>query len=134
MAVFSLLSGMAVYFLFRNTAMLLFAWFPKLAWLNRVYIRLNPKENIFLSIALYSIPDGLWLLSGLCGIRALWWSDQKTGGVYAAGFCLLALCFDTLQMVDSVPGTFDVIDLAVLVFFAFLEGAMFRCFIKRSMS
>ena len=46
--------------------------------------------------------------------------------VCAAPCCLFAFCFEVLQIFEAVPGTFDVIDLVVLVFFAFLEGRMFK--------
>jgi hypothetical protein len=123
---------MVVYFLFRNTTMVLFDWFPCLVYLNRFFIRLSVNENIFLAIAFYSIPDGLWLLSGLCCIRVLWWTNQKNGVLYTAIFCLFALCFEVFQIFEAVPGTVDVVDIVVLFFFAFLESEMFKCF-RRSM-
>jgi hypothetical protein len=125
-----LATGIAIYFLFRkNEGMLLFDWFPGLRALKGLAIQAD--KNSLVNLAVYSIPDGLWLLSGLFLMRALWWAAPKTGTVYALIFCALAAGFELLQMTGRVPGTFDPADMVILVCVAFLEGFMFKCFIKR---
>jgi hypothetical protein len=78
-----LASGIAIYFLFRkNGAMLLFDWFPALSPLKGLAISTQADGNVLLTLTVYSVPGGLWLLSGLLLIRALWWADPKFNSVY----------------------------------------------------
>jgi hypothetical protein len=121
-----LLTGMAVYFLFRNTNMLLFRWFPNMRWLNKVYFPLNSKKSVLVSFFVYTLPDGLWLLSGIMFLRAVWRRNHKISNVYALVFCLIAVLFEMFQLFEKVPGTFDVFDLILLVSIAFIEGIIFR--------
>lgn len=130
-ALFSLLSGISVYFLFRNSHLLIFDWFNRLEWLNGFYIHVSTKESIFLSVLIYNVPDGLWLLSGILLIRALWCMDKKWCEVYILVFCLIAVGLELLQLPGVIPGTFDLIDLVLMVSIAFIEGIIFRYFIRR---
>jgi hypothetical protein len=125
-----LVIGIAIYFLFRkNDGMVLFDWLPGLR--ARKGLAIQVDKNRLATLAVYSVPDGLWLLSGMLLMRALWWATPKTGTVYAFIFCALAAGFELLQMTGHVPGTFDPADLVVLVCAAFVEGFIFKCFIKR---
>jgi hypothetical protein len=133
LSAFFLMSGIAVYVLFRNANMLLFEWFFKPAWLDDFYIPLDTKGNVALSFLIYNVPDGLWLLSGILFIRVIWWKNDKWREVYVISFCVIAIVFETVQLSEKVPGTFDMVDLVLLVSLAFVEGIMFRCFIKRSL-
>jgi hypothetical protein len=127
------MSGIAIYVLFRNANMLLFEWFFKPAWLDAFYIPLDTKGNVVLSFLIYNVPDGLWLLSGILFMRALWWKNEKWRKVYVIVFCLIAILFEIVQLFDNAPGTFDIVDLVLLVSIAFVEGIMFKRFISRSL-
>jgi hypothetical protein len=96
-------------------------------WLNKVYFPLNSKNSALLSFFVYTLPDGLWLLSGILFIRAVWRGKQKTSAIYALVFCLIAVLFEMFQLFEKVPGTFDVFDVVLMVSIAFIEGIIFRC-------
>jgi hypothetical protein len=127
LSLFFLLTGMLVYFLFRNVDMLLFDWFSGLKVFNRLYFPVDTKGNVVLSVLIYSVPDGLWLLSGILFIRAVWWGSRKISDVYALVFCLIAVLFEMFQLFEKIPGTFDMFDLILLVSIAFIEGLIFSC-------
>ncbi|MCL2880539.1 MAG: hypothetical protein FWF29_09860 [Treponema sp.] len=126
-----LLGGIAIYFFFRNPNIILFNYIPKPGIINTFHIPVR-KHSLLLSILLYNVPDGLWFLSGLLVIRAVWLINQKWRMIYACIFALIAVMMETLQMTRFVPGTFDVLDLVSMAFFAFLESIIFNIFVKRS--
>jgi hypothetical protein len=127
----SLLAGIAIYFLFRNTNMLLFDWFESIRWLNRFYFPLNTKDNRALAFFVYTLPDGLWLLSGLLFIRGIWHGNTNLCRTYIVIFCVIAVAFEMLQASTIIPGTFDALDLLFLGFTAFVESAIYKYFIMR---
>jgi len=124
------LFGMAIYIIFRNHDVLLFQFFPKPLFLDTLRISVR-SDNIFMSMFLFNLLDGLWFLSGLLVIRAVWLTDVKWRAIYCGIFTLLAFFMETAQIFDSIPGTFDILDLAFMAFFAFAESVIFNMFIKR---
>ena len=67
-----------------------------------------------------SIPDGLWLLSGILLIRVLWFGSVVWSVAYAWLLCAAGLAMETLQFYGVIPGTFDILD---IVFFAGITSA-----------
>ena len=63
--------------------------------------------------------------------QGIWWKNSRLGGVYALVFCIIAVLFEVFQLFEKVPVTFDVCDLILFVSIAFIEGIVYRCFIKR---
>jgi hypothetical protein len=75
-----------------------------------------------LSFLAYNLPNGLWLLSGLLFIRAIWWKDGKTGGIYVQVFVTGAVFLELCQLLENIPGTFDLLDLLLPVIIALAES------------
>ena len=125
-----LLNGIAVYAFFRNFDMILFSFIPKPAFLGTLFIPVK-NNSITSSLLLFNLPDGLWFLSGLLFIRALWLTNAKWRGLYFGIFAAIALVFEIGQNFSFAPGTFDAFDILFMGLFAFLESIFFSLFIKR---
>lgn len=99
--------GGATYLLFRPTSLLLFSWLEKINMLD--YID-TARGNINFSLpewVIYSLPDGLWLLSYMLVIGAIWDFDLKHSAPALFFLPALALISELLQLPGIVPGTFD---------------------------
>jgi len=88
-------------------------------------------DSIWSNLLLYNLPDALWCLSGLLLIRAIWLINTRWRAIYVGIFIVIALLFEILQLFGIIHGTFDVLDLAFICFFAFLESVIFYLLIKR---
>ena len=127
----SLVTGMGIYLIFRNTNMLLFKWMPKLLFFKKIYIPI--KQSVFTSILLYILPDALWFLSGILLLRFIWFYKYKEQNVYIICFILMGAIFEISQLSKNVPGTFDWLDLFFMGIIALLEGLFNKIFINRSL-
>jgi hypothetical protein len=126
-----LLGGMAIYFFFRDTKnMLLFRYLPNRSFLNGFYFPLK-ADSIWSEMFLFNLPYGLWCLSGLLFVRAVWLTDTKWGTFYRAIYIAIVMSYVFLKLPGITPGTFDILDLLFMAFFAFMESIFFNVFIRR---
>jgi tetratricopeptide (TPR) repeat protein len=123
LSILSLVSGAAVYPLFRNSHLLIWAVVQKPNWWGIAKIP-HAKTGI-ISVLINSGPDFLWCLSGICLIRCLWHCEQKTQKVYLAIFYLIAIGYNVGQYFGVIPGTFDLFDLITMSGVALTEGIIF---------
>jgi len=127
----SLLSGIGVYLFFRNSNILLFELIPKLSYLNDVYIPI--KKSFISSLFLFNLPDVLWFLSGIFFIRYFWFGNEKWQMVYLVCFYIIAVVIETSQIIENIPGTFDVLDMLFICITAFVEGFLYRKILIRNL-
>ena len=128
LSIFSIAAGFLIYYFLREKNLLVFEWFhfsPRGAG----YIPFSPGSP-WADFLRYNLPDGLWLLSGLLFLRALWYGE-KAFLCYKIVFLFFAFLLETLQIIDGIPGTFDVRDLIVYAIATFVEGVFYYCFVKR---
>jgi len=130
-AVSAILVGLSIYAFFRNHNMLIFNFFSKPSFLESIYISIA-DDNFFISILLYNLPDGLWFLSGILIIRAVWLANEKCRLIYFCIFLLAALVMEISQISLNIHGTFDFLDIAFMVLFAIAENLIFIKYINRS--
>ncbi|SIT72900.1 hypothetical protein SAMN05216526_1759 [Ectothiorhodosinus mongolicus] len=121
-----MLFGGLIYITYRDHSLLMFRWFDVLgvdAWVaglgDQILNLYSPPNAWFV----YSLPNLLWLISGVLLFEAIWGriaSRQKV--IWVSAFCMVAIGAELLQWVNIVPGTFDVHDLwpMVLVYLAYL--------------
>jgi len=128
-AFFVFLGGLAIYVFFRNLNIAIFQFIPKPLFLDTLHVSLK-TDNILVSMFLYNLPDGLWFLSGILVIRAIWLTNQKWRLIYFCVFSFIALTMEIIQIFKSIPGTFDLLDIAFMAFFAFVESIIFYKFVK----
>jgi len=122
----SLIIGIGIYLLFKNTDMLIFEWIPKLKIFKYIYI--PTKQSIFTSILLYNFPDALWFLSGIFFLRYIWFYKIKEQNLYILCFYLIGAVFEISQLSNIIPGTFDFLDLLFMGIGAFVESLLYRIF------
>jgi len=124
--------GVAIYAFLRNiNNMLLFHFFPKIPSLSTLFTPVK-TDALLPNIFLYNLPDGLWCLSGLLLVRAIWLSNTRWRAIYGGIFITIALSFEISQLSDNMFGTFDALDLVFMGFFAFIESIIFNMFIRRN--
>jgi hypothetical protein len=130
-AIAVILGGMAIYVFFRdNKNMLLFHFFPKLAFMGSLYFPVK-VNTIWSNMFLFNLPYGLWCLSGLLFIRAIWLSNTKWVTIYSFAYLVMVMSFVFLKLPGIIPGTFDALDLVFPVSFAFMESLFFYVFVRR---
>jgi len=132
-ALLAFFSGVAIYAFLRNiNNMVLFNFFPKNPFISSLYIP-GKTGTLWSDIFRYNLPDGLWCLSGLLLVRAVWLNNAKWRVIYIGIFIGAALSFEILQLSENILGTFDVLDLVFMGFFAFIESIIFNMFIRRKL-
>lgn len=130
-AIAAILSGMAIYIFFRNNNdMLLFHLLPKPLFINTLYFPIT-AGSIWSDMFIFNLPYGLWCLSGLLFIRAVWLNNIKWGNIYGIIYFAIVTSYVFLKLPGIIPGTFDILDLVFMVFFAFLERIIFIKYIRR---
>jgi hypothetical protein len=130
LAFISLMGGFLVYAFFRNNDVLAYKIIEKPIFLNGLN-RTFSQEIWLFHFFVYSLPDGLWLLSGILFIRALWLGNTKTGNIYILVICVCALVLETCQMFHLLSGTFDILDICAMVLAVFGEGMFNKYYFSR---
>jgi len=125
----TLSAGFLIYYFLRSGGMLIHQWvdFLRFAFLhgNNPVIQFS-HPSVITDFFRYNLPDGLWLLSGLLLLRAVWHGQPKTLLVYRRCFLFFAFSFEISQILAGVPGTFDVLDLITMGSIALLDN-IFHC-------
>jgi len=130
-ALLAFASGVAIYVFFRNIDnMLVFRYFPQPSFLVTLHIPLN-TNTVWGYFFVFNLLHGLWCLSGLLIIRAIWLTNVKWRAIYAGTFIAAASFLEIAQLNENNPGTFDVLDLAAYGVFAFMESITYNKFVKR---
>ena len=125
------LGGVAIYAFFRNiNNMIIFQFFPKPLFLNSLYTPLK-TNTVWSDMFIFNLPYGLWCFSGLLFIRAIWINNIKWRQIYGGIFIAILMFYVILKLPKVTPGTFDVLDLLFMGFFAFIESIIFNMFIRR---
>ena len=128
-----LISGIAIYILFRNlNNIVLFAWIPQPEFLKTVLVPLQP--SVLTDFLRYHLPDTLWFLSAILFLRWLWFYKARTQTIYIVCFYGIGIAFETSQLSEKVPGTFDWLDLFFMGIGAFIEGLLYKLFIQRRLA
>ena len=129
LSLLTLVLGMVIYLLFRvlnNT--LLFSWIPKPKFLETTLVPL--KTSIITNVLTYNLPDMLWFVSAILFFRFIWFDDFRVQKIYITSFYVFGIVFEISQLSEKVPGTFDWFDLLFLGIGAFVEGLLYKFFIK----
>jgi hypothetical protein len=123
--------GVAMYALFRDcNALVLFRFLPKPSFLGAPRIAVN-TDSIWAYLFVFNLPHGLWCLSGLSVIRAVWLTNAKWAAVYGGIFLVIISSLELSQLLENRLGTFDPLDLASYGFCAFVESIIYFTFIRR---
>lgn len=110
MAVLSLFCGGCIYFLFRSESLLMFKWAESLQLKESILrIRLQFASFQAPDFFIYALPDGLWSLSYILFIEALWLGDKKSW-IYASVVPAIGFLSEFFQLLGVIQGTFDKLD------------------------
>ncbi|MCL2721499.1 MAG: hypothetical protein FWD47_09200 [Treponema sp.] len=80
--------------------------------------QMNFDKNIISSFIIYSLPNGLWILSGLLLLKVFLKQSNRILYVYSVIFILLSIFIEIGQLFKIIPGTFDILDLVTIVIFS----------------
>jgi hypothetical protein len=118
LALLPLFIGGLIYICFRNENIIFFSW---LRYLNIDYSllrQLKISKNIISLFIIYSLPNGLWVLSGLLILKIFLKNDKKVLIFYSVIFIILSILYEICQLLYIIPGTFDIIDLITIFIFS----------------
>ena len=110
-AALSMFIAGCLYLLFRTESLILFEWFrwlhlmPVIAEIRMVTL---PLAQRFPEWFIFSLPDGLWLLSFLLFVRAVWADASKRSmWVWAGAGLVCSFGHELFQAFGLASGTFD---------------------------
>jgi len=130
--VLTLTAGFLMYYFFRNGNILIYKWFDFLPKRNAAIP--FSHSSLLTDFFRYNLPDGLWFLSGLLFLRALWHEQPKTFLLYKLCFVFIAFVLEISQVFDGIAGTFDIFDLLTMGSIALLESVAHKVqFLRRQL-
>lgn len=107
------LAGGLIYLMFREEHLLMFDWFRAIG-LSDFVLQLKNYGRSFGSIPdwiRFSLPDGLWVLSYVLAMSALWNFDIKSHWGKIGVIPVIAIISEYLQYFGVIGGGFDTRDL-----------------------
>ena len=117
-ALLPLFLGGIIYICYRNEDILLFLWMQYFN-INYTLLRLLYYENnVFMQYFIFSLPNGLWVLSGLLLLKVLLKNENKLLFLYSIIFTIISIIIEISQLFIILPGTFDLNDLITIVIFS----------------
>ena len=124
-ALIALLLGGLIYIFWRSETLMMFAWLEYLGL--EKFIRSMRDITLELSLpnwVLFSLPNALWLFSGLLLFDFIWGSEASVSKLFWFSiFWMIAICTEMSQALRLIPGTFDWQDMTFIIlagFFALL--------------
>ena len=111
--------GGFIYILFRTESLLLFSWIKSLSlypFVNELRYLSQPYCKYVPVCIIYSLPNALWLLSGLISFYLIW--DEKSKGYYfwIIFFIFISIGLEVGQGLKLIAGNYDNLDLFFLIF------------------
>jgi hypothetical protein len=114
----SIFLGGMIYVLFRKDSLLMFHWFDFIGCLQIIeHLRAHSVYLIKLlpSWVIYSLPTGLWLFGGILLFSSIWGKIVYVKIIWITLFALVAIGSELGQYFGLVRGTYDLMDLIVMV-------------------
>ena len=123
MLVFSIILSMSfffvggmIYLLFRTEKLIMFEWSEYIGLGDYIrYLRENVAGYFLYPWVKYSLPDGLWVLSYMIFIGAIWKFEIRKSCFYMLLLTTISVMSELLQLFDLLNGTFDIVDLAFYI-------------------
>ncbi|MDR2491238.1 MAG: hypothetical protein LBD20_07540 [Spirochaetaceae bacterium] len=127
LSIIFLIVGFLIYIFFRNTNIIFYTWIGDILSGSVLFnMRYTGALPPCLHVITGSLPDGLWVLSGIMFLRVLWRDNPAKGGGCVWWFCMLAFSLELMQMSERFPGTFDIYDLCFMAAAAAVERVFFQ--------
>lgn len=132
----SLLTGSAIYLIYRPESLLMFRWIESVGLYDALMLvrqEFKVSELLFSGWVIQSLPFGLWVLSYMLIITAIWAdSDSESYKLWFWIVPIISIISELFQSLRILPGVFDIVDLAtivLLIFFALIM-ANYNCFTR----
>ena len=105
--------GGCIYIAFRSTSLRMFGWFDDLGLHEIIMSVRSFTSDIQLpEMIRYCIPDGLWTLSYILFMDAIWNPDLKRQILFGSIIPIVGGISEVLQYFNVLSGTFDVVDIS----------------------
>ena len=115
----ALLIGGMIYVLWRSEALLMFIWFDALGMRPAVEILRGyaaPYSTTFPSWFYFSLPQALWLFSGILLFDSVWRGDARLHKwFWVIVVAVSAIGGEFAQHWRFLPGTFDLLDIILCI-------------------
>lgn len=118
-ASFALFLGGIIYVLWRDESLIMFRWFDALGvgvQVHSIRIYAERYANILPQWVIFSLPQALWLFSGILLLMSIWGNDKHKGmQLWLIILSTMAFGIEYLQYLHWIPGTFDELDVVLLI-------------------
>ena len=129
LSIMFILIGGFIYLFFRPHTLNMFVWLRIINCEQFFQLREYNHNLKFLDFLIFSLPDGLWILSLLIILGLIWKKHRIFFIIYSSFFTGISILFEFLQKVEFIPGTFDIADILVLLIFHILGFLIYDFFI-----
>ena len=114
-----LILGSYLYLKFRSETLLMFKWLENIG-LDSIVSSIRNSSIDFnshqMKHVIFSAPFGMWVISFCCFIGAIWHKDSSVSAIiWRLCVPFVAISSELLQFLGILPGTYDTIDLLVLI-------------------
>ena len=132
LSVLLLFAGGMIYLNFRPHTLQMFSWLKFIGAENLFCQKEFKNDSEFLSFLIFSIPNGLWSLSAIILFGEIWQESKKSFLFYTVLFSSANILFEILQLFRWISGTFDYLDILVLLISVILGILIYKYFIWRN--
>jgi hypothetical protein len=119
-AVLPLLLGGLIYICFREKNILFFSWLQYFNINDYLFQNIYTGNNIILKYFIYSLPNGLWILSGLLILKLFLKNEYFLLSIYSIVFIVISFIIEIGQLFKFVRGTFDILDIITIALFSII--------------
>jgi hypothetical protein len=118
-AVCTLTVGGLIYILWRSDTLTMFVWFERLGimpFIESLRYQAEWMSTFLPNWFIYSLPNALWLFSGLLIFNQIWGHKPSLDRrFWAIGFLLIGIGAEFGQLLGIIPGVFDWQDLFFMI-------------------
>ena len=115
LSIMFILIGGFIYLFFRPHTLNMFVWLRIINCEQFFQLREYNHNLKFLDFLIFSLPDGLWILSLLIILGLIWKKHRIFFIIYSSFFTGISILFEFFQKFGLIPGTFDIADIIVLL-------------------
>lgn len=130
-SIFILFTGGILYLFFRPHNLEMFYWLRFIGCEKFFREHTYNSNSSIVSFSIFSLPNGLWLLSAVIFLGLIWKKRNLIFYIYALLFVIISLAFELFQLLRIIPGTFDFLDIITLVISFLLGIIIYHLIIQR---
>lgn len=120
LSIMFILIGGFIYLFFRPHTLKMFVWLRIINCEHIFQLRDYNHDLKFIEFLIFSLPNGLWILSLLIILGLIWEKHRIFFIIYSSFFTGISILVEFFQKFGLIPGTFDIADILVLLIFHIL--------------